>query len=78
MPKKYLTIKEAAEYLGTTPLTLRNWDKSRKFLAGRHPINNYRIYRKEDLDLILKEMESGDTHRLKLSKAKKINVKMED
>ena len=27
---EYLTIKDAAELLGVTPTTLRNWDKSKK------------------------------------------------
>jgi len=29
--KKYLKIKEVAELLGVTSLTLRNWDKAGKF-----------------------------------------------
>jgi len=42
---KYLTVKQVAELLGVTPLTVRNWDKSGKLKAIRHPINNYRLYR---------------------------------
>ncbi len=38
--KKFYTIKEAADFLSVTPLTLRNWDRNGKFLAGRHPISN--------------------------------------
>ena len=55
--KKYLTIKEAAELLGVTPLTLRNWDRAGKLSASRNPINNYRVYRKEDIDGLLGEIE---------------------
>jgi len=33
----YFSIKEAAEILGVSPLTLRNWDKAGKFKAQRHP-----------------------------------------
>ncbi len=78
MDKKYFTIKEAAEFLGVTPLTLRNWDKSGKFLAGRHPISNYRIYKARDLEALLEEIDAGDSHRLKLSKpkTKKLKVKL--
>jgi len=68
--KKFYTIKEAAEFLGVTPLTLRNWDKNGKFLAGRHPISNYRIYKMEHLETLLKEIDSGDIHHLKISKPK--------
>ena len=56
--KRYLTIKEAAEILGVTPLTLRNWDKSGKLKAYRNPINNYRLYKIEDIELFLRKIES--------------------
>lgn len=48
--KGYLTIKEAAKILGVTPLTLRNWDKSGRFKAFRHPVNRYRLYKKSELE----------------------------
>ena len=78
MNKKYFTIKEAAACLGVTPLTLRNWDKNGKFLAGRHPISNYRIYKTEDLEKLLREIDAGDTYRIKLSKPeiKKLKVQL--
>lgn len=56
--KKYLKIKEVAEILGVTPLTLRNWDKAGKLTAYRHPINNYRIYKPEDIEILLRRLES--------------------
>ena len=58
MQKKYLTIKEVAKMLGVTPLTLRNWDKRGKFKALRNPINNYRIYKAEEIELFLRKIES--------------------
>lgn len=56
--KKYLKIKEASELLGVTSLTLRNWDKEGKLKALRNPINNYRIYKPEDIELFLRKIES--------------------
>jgi len=56
--KKYLTVKEVAKMLGVAPLTLRNWDKSGKLKAYRNPINNYRIYRPEEIELFLRKIES--------------------
>lgn len=50
----YLTIREAAKFLGVSPTTLRNWDKSGKLVAFRHPLNKYRLYSKHDLEAILK------------------------
>lgn len=57
MQKKYYTIKQAARILDVTPLTLRNWDKSGKLKPYRHPINNYRVYRADQLEMFLRKME---------------------
>src|SRR5436190_12818841 len=50
---EYLTVGEAAKFLGVSPWTLRNWDKAGKLRPSRHPKNSYRIYRREDLDALL-------------------------
>jgi len=55
----YVTIKEASSILGVSALTLRNWDKNGKLKAHRHPMNNYRVYKTEDLEALIKEIESG-------------------
>lgn len=59
MSEQYLTIKQAASILGVSPLTLRNWDKNGRLKALRHPMNNYRVYKMEDLEAVLEEIESG-------------------
>ncbi|MEY2671860.1 MAG: hypothetical protein RL687_277, partial [Candidatus Parcubacteria bacterium] len=64
-------IKEASELLGVTPLTLRNWDKSGKLSARRHPISNYRVYLREDIDKLINRMESGEKPTPRPMKAKK-------
>lgn len=51
---EYLTIKEAAEFLGISPNTLRNWEKQGKLSTHRNPVNSYRLYRKRDLEQLLK------------------------
>lgn len=58
MVKKYLTIKEVAKLLGTTTLTLRNWDKNGKLKALRNPINNYRVYKAADIEYLIRRIES--------------------
>ena len=45
----YRTVSEAAEFLGVSTATLRNWDRNGKLKPRRHPKNGYRIYRHEDL-----------------------------
>lgn len=56
MENKFITIKQAAKILGVSPLTLRNWDNSGKFPAGRHPISNYRVYKVEDVEDLIMQM----------------------
>jgi MerR family copper efflux transcriptional regulator len=58
MANLYITIKQASKILGVTPLTLRNWDKNGKLKAFRHPMNNYRVYKIEDLELVINEIET--------------------
>jgi len=55
----YFSIKEASEILGVSPLTLRNWDKSGKFPAQRHPMNNYRVYKLSTLKKVIEDIETG-------------------
>ena len=55
----YLRIKEAAEYLGVSPNTLRNWGRSQKITEHRHPVNNYRLYNKADLDRLLRRAQKS-------------------
>ncbi|MBI2064531.1 MAG: MerR family DNA-binding transcriptional regulator [Candidatus Yanofskybacteria bacterium] len=57
MPKKFLTVKEVARLLNVTPLTVRNWDTKGKLMAHRHPLNNYRLYKVEELEELMKELE---------------------
>lgn len=73
--EKFISIKRASEILGVTPLTLRNWDKKGKFKALRHPINNYRVYKSEDVTRIIKEIET--TLPRKKIKVKKLEIKHE-
>lgn len=58
MPKKFLTVREVAQLLGITPLTVRNWDKKGALVAYRNPVNNYRLYKIEDVESLIKKMES--------------------
>lgn len=59
MPKKFLTVNEVAKIIGVTSLTVRNWDKKGRLLAYRNPFNNYRMYKVEDVENLLKQIESS-------------------
>ena len=52
----YLTVKEAAAFLGVSPSTLRNWDRVGWLTAMRHPINGYRLYERETLARVLEQI----------------------
>ena len=54
----YLTVGEAAEQLGVSRSTLRNWDKANKLKPYRHPVNGYRLYRHQELEELLKAIRS--------------------
>jgi len=54
--RDYLRISDAAEYLGVSPNTLRNWENAGKVVAVRHPVNGYRLFKREDLDALLKQV----------------------
>jgi DNA (cytosine-5)-methyltransferase 1 len=47
----YYSISEVAEILGKNPETLRRWDREGKLTAAREPMSNYRVYKKESLEL---------------------------
>src|SRR4029079_14418805 len=51
------TVGEAADFLGVSRATLRNWDRSGKLKPRRHPQNGYRIYLHEDLEAVLRSAQ---------------------
>jgi excisionase family DNA binding protein len=70
MPKKYLMVQEVADLLGVTPLTIRNWDARGKLTAYRSPINNYRMYKVEDVEALIRGIETSRER----PKARKIDI----
>ncbi len=66
----YLTIKEAAEYLGVSPNTLRNWGRDDKVPMHRNPINGYRLFKITDLDKFLAKIEKSNKTTSRNHKAK--------
>ena len=58
--ENYLTVKDAAAFLGISPSTLRNWDRKGKLKARRHPINGYRLYERRDLQRLLDSLRKEE------------------
>jgi excisionase family DNA binding protein len=59
MPRanEYFRVKEAAKFLGVVPNTVRAWGNQGKIPEYRHPANNYRLYKKADLEKLLEQIE---------------------
>ena len=70
MNRKYISIKEASKMLGVTPLTLRNWDKRGILTAYRNPVNNYRVYRLDQIELFQRRIENSKNK----SKGRRIDI----
>jgi len=57
----YVRVKEAAEILGVSPNTVRAWGGDGKITEHRHPVNNYRLYKRVDLEMVLRQLEKSVT-----------------
>jgi len=58
-PDARLTIAQAANALGVSISTLRNWDRQGKLKPRRHPINGYRIYDRDEIDRLKRQIEGS-------------------
>ena len=47
--KEHFSISEVADMLSVSKETLRRWDKNGTLKPIRHPINNYRVYQRDQL-----------------------------
>lgn len=54
--EEFMQVKEAADFLGVSPNTVRNWGREDKLPEYRHPVNNYRLYRRQDLERMRKAL----------------------
>ncbi|MCC7419298.1 MAG: helix-turn-helix domain-containing protein [Planctomycetaceae bacterium] len=59
MPKvhDFLQVQEVAKLLGVSPNTVRNWGREDKLPEFRHPVNNYRLYRRQDVEKMLHALQ---------------------
>ena len=61
--RSYLTVSEAAAFLGVAVSTIRNWDRSGKLKAVRHPVNNYRLYDRDELQALLDRINPNNSSK---------------
>jgi excisionase family DNA binding protein len=53
---EFLLVGEAAERLGVAVQTIRNWIAAGKLRAKRHPMNQYRLISKADIEKIHRQL----------------------
>ena len=51
-PRTHLKVKETAELLGVAPNTVRAWAAAGRLPEYRHPVNNYRLFRRSDVEAL--------------------------
>ena len=66
----YLTVKAACKLLGVSPNTLRSWGAAGKVTEYRHPVNNYRLFRRDELATLRERIRHPETRRATKRKAK--------
>lgn len=60
LDRDYLTVQQAANYLGVSAQTLRRWDAEGKLKSVRHPGNDYRYYKRSDLEPLKLEYKRAE------------------
>lgn len=67
---EFLLVKQAAVLLGVSANTVRAWAATGKLQEYRHPVNNYRLFKKSEVDELVDQIENPRPVRLSPHKAK--------
>lgn len=54
---EYLSVKHVASLFGVTETTIRLWNRKKKLCGYRHPINGRLIYKKNEIEIILENID---------------------
>jgi DNA (cytosine-5)-methyltransferase 1 len=63
----FLTVKAAASLLGVAPNTLRSWGADGAIPEYRHPVNNYRLFRRKDVESLVRKLANPARRAVKKS-----------
>jgi predicted site-specific integrase-resolvase len=61
---EFVLVKEAADLLGVCPNTIRSWGSSGKLTEYRHPVNNFRIFKKDEIECLLQRLTEPIRQRI--------------
>jgi len=56
----YMSIRQAAQFLGVSDQTLRRWEQEGKLKPVRHPVNKYRYYLRSELEPLRLEYRQAE------------------
>ena len=54
----YILVREVAVILGVAPNTVRAWSQIGKLREYRHPVNNYRLFKKSEVEALREQIEN--------------------
>lgn len=57
---EFLLVKETAELLGVSANTVRAWALSGKLQEYRHPVNNYRLFKRDEVQALLEQIANPE------------------
>jgi excisionase family DNA binding protein len=57
---EFLLVKQAAELLGVSANTVRAWALSGKLQEYRHPVNNYRLFKRDEVEALLEQITNPE------------------
>ena len=67
---EYLLVKQAAVLLGVSANTVRAWASLGKLQEYRHPVNNYRLFKRAEVEGLLEQIENPEPAKQQIRKAK--------
>jgi excisionase family DNA binding protein len=66
----FLLVKDTAELLGVSANTVRAWALSGKLQEYRHPVNNYRLFKRDEVEELLEQITNPEPVNRPIRKAK--------
>ena len=58
--EKFLLVKQASELLGVSANTVRAWALLGKLQEYRHPVNNYRLFKRDEVQALLEQITNPE------------------
>ena len=66
---KFLLVNQVAEMLGVSANTVRAWAETGKLAVYRHPVNNYRLFKRSEVKQLLVRIQNPRLVRKAAKKA---------